>query len=267
MRFSDLGLKMGDIMQLQISPDSDARYPVKLIGFLPDCSVIISAPVEKQKKVVFLREDQMVTLRFVVNNVASGFSAKVLVMRTSPSPYIHLAMPKQVEAVEVRSAVRVNCDIAATLTNQTQNTHPARVIVTNLSVLGGRFECREQLALVDDELSLTMTLELDDIQKVVTLDCRVNNKGKLVEQTGEDDVTAKQNAGSESSEPTQQELSSTQQSRKQQPEKNNSAKQETAKDDSGTYWYGFHFVFTDDEDRLLLKAYVYQEILRSLHLL
>lgn len=252
MRFSDLGLKMGDIMQLQISPDSDERYPVKLIGFLPDCSVIISAPLEKQKRVVFLREDQMVTLRFVVNNVASGFSAKVLVMRTSPSPYIHLAMPKQVEAVEVRSAVRVNCDIAATLTNQSRNSHPARVIVTNLSVLGGRFECRDQLALVDDELSITMTLELDDIQKVVTLDCRVNNKGKLVDEGGDNDATDNDVAD------------------KQNADSNNdlTQKQPTVKSGSeGTYWYGFHFVFTDEEDRLLLKAYVYQEILRSLHLL
>ncbi len=223
MRFSDLGLKMGDVMQLQASADSDARYPVKLLGFLPERSVIISAPCETKGKPIFLREDQMVTLRFVVNNVASGFSSKVLSMRTSPSPYVHLEMPKQVEAIEVRNAVRVNTDISATIINETHKSNPISVTVTNMSVLGGKLECSKKIALIGDQLSLTMTLNLDEIDKVVTLECHIRNKGNYeVERNGSKSL------------------------------KN---------------WYGFHFDFNDDEDRLLLKAFVYQEILRSLHLL
>ncbi|WP_144394794.1 flagellar brake protein [Pleionea sediminis] len=225
MRFSDLGLKMGDVMQIQVSAESEARYPVKLLGFLPDCSVIISAPSEKKGKPIFLKEDQLVTLRFVVNHVASGFTSKVLGMRTSPSPYIHLEMPKEVEAVEVRNAVRVNTEIPATLINETHKSNPMAVNLVNLSVLGGRLESQKKIALIGDELSLTMTLSLDDIDKVVTLDCVVRNKGKVDERK----------EGEEGSQILN--------------------------------WYGFHFKFQDDEDRLLLKAFVYQEILRSLHLL
>ncbi len=219
MRFSDLGLKMGDVMQLQTSPESDSRYPVKLLGFLPDCSVMISAPYEQKNKPIFLREDQMVTLRFVVNHVASGFSARVLTMRTRPMPYIHLEMPQSVEAVEVRNAVRVSTEILATTINETHKSNPIKVTLTNLSVLGGRFECERKLALIGDKISLTMSLDLDDIEKVVTLDGVIRNKGRTQTEQGE------------------------------------------------INWYGFHFEFAEDEDRLLLKAYVYQEILRSLHLL
>ena len=88
-----------------------------------------------------------------------------------------------------------------------------------MSVLGGRFECERKVALIGDQISLTMSLSLDDIDKVVTLDGVIRNKGRAQTEQGE------------------------------------------------INWYGFHFKFTEDEDRLLLKAFVYQEILRSLHLL
>ncbi|NVJ59989.1 MAG: flagellar brake protein [Gammaproteobacteria bacterium] len=220
MRFSDLGLKMGDVMQLQISPDSDARYPVKLLGFIPERSIIISAPSEQKGHPMFMKEEQLVTLRFVVNNVASGFTAKVLKMRTDPGPYLHLEMPHQVEAVEVRNAVRVNTDFSATIINDTHNSNSMSVMVKNLSVLGGRLESEKKIALISDRLSITMSLNLDDVEKLVTLTAEVRNKGILEQEGG-----------------------------------------------TGINWYGFNFLFTDEEDRLLLKAYVYQEILRSLHLL
>jgi hypothetical protein len=219
MRFTDLGIKMGDVMQLQIAADSDARYPVKLLGYIPDCSVMISIPYERKNKPIFLKEDQIVTLRFVVNNVASGFHTRVLAVRTSPKPYLHLEMPKSVETVEVRNAVRVNTEIYATLINETHKSHPLKVTLTNLSVLGGRFECDRVVALIGDQVSITMTLNLDDVEKVVTMDGIVRNKGRRDTEKGQ------------------------------------------------VNWYGFYFQFKDDEDRLLLKAFVYQEILRSLHLL
>jgi len=223
MRFSDLGLKMGDVMQLQISADSEARHPIKLLGFLPETSIIISAPKDAQGRAIFLKQDQLVTLRFVVNNVASGFTAKVLKMHTQPDAYIHLEMPKQVEAIEVRNAVRVNTELSATIINETHQSQPISVTISNLSVLGGRLECDRNIALIGDQLSLTTTLLLDEVEKLVTLDCRIRNKGKTeVESGGEQAVRN---------------------------------------------WYGFYFSFSDDDDRLLMKAFVYQEILRSLHLL
>lgn len=220
MRFSDLGLKMGDVMQLQISADSEARYPVKLLGFIPQRSIMISAPSAQKGRPLFLKDEQMVTLRFVVNNVASGFTAKVLKMCTEPSAYLHLEMPHQVEAVEVRNAVRVNTDFSATIINETHKSNSLSVMVKNLSVLGGRLESERKIALIGDRLSITMTLSLDDVEKLVTLTAEIRNKG-IVEEEGSAPIN----------------------------------------------WYGFNFLFTDEEDRLLLKAYVYQEILRSLHLL
>lgn len=219
MRFADLGLKMGDIMQLQISADSEVRHPVKLLGFLPDTSIIISVPKDAHGRVIFMKQDQLVTLRFVVNNVASGFTAKVLKMNTQPDTYLHLQMPQQVEAIEVRNAVRVATEISATIINETHQSQPISVTVSNLSVLGGKIDSERKIALIGDKLSLTMTLLLDEVEKLVTLECYVRNKGKSSDEEG------------------------------------------------GANWYGFYFEFSDDEDRLLLKAYVYQEILRSLHLL
>ncbi|MEE4246076.1 MAG: flagellar brake protein [Kangiellaceae bacterium] len=224
MRFSELGLKMGDVMHLQVAAESETRYPVKLLGYISGSSVMISAPKDPKGNTIFLKEDQVVTLRFVVNNVASGFSAQVMKSNTSPVPYAHIEMPQHVEAIEVRNAVRVNTDIVATIINETHGSHIINVTVDNLSVIGGRFCCDKKVALIGDSVSLTMTLKLDDMDKVVTLNTSIRNKGKVKPSDGD----------------------------------------ETASDSN---WYGFNFDFEEDEDRLLLKAFVYQEILRSLHLL
>ncbi len=218
MRFDELGLKMGDVMQLQLSPESELRYPVKLLGFIPERSIIIEAPSKKNGQAILVKEEQMITLRFVVNSVASGFSARVLCSRTNPKDYLHIEMPKQVETVEVRNAVRVVTELPASVINHNNKSLEQQVQVTNLSVLGGRFESTKKLALIGDKVSLSTSIILDDMEKLVTLDAVVMSKGQI-------------------------------------------------KNETPINWYGFHFDFSHIEDRLLIKAYVYQEILRSLHLL
>ena len=217
-------------MQVQLANDSDLRYPVKLIGHIPDHSIMISTPVSSKGRVVMVRDQQMITLRFVVNGVASGFSSKVLFSRNTPFPYLHLEVPQQIQTIEVRQAVRVNTDLAATIINDTHQSSSIGVSVTNLSVLGGHFESPKKVALIKDKLSLTTTLMLDEIERLATLNLVVvSKKSRSLESSDEGD-------GSSSA-------------------------------DNTMYVYGFDFIGNDEEDALLLRAFVYQEILRSLHMI
>ena len=227
MRFEELGLRMGDLMQLQLTSDSEVRYPVKLIGYVPGCSIIISAPYNRHDGMVFVRELQAVTLRFVVNGVASGFSAKVLAMRTTPKPYLHVEIPEDIQTVEVRQALLVNTRIYATVINETRKSHSLKVTVTHLSILGGMLECDRKIALIKDELSLTMTLSMDGIERIATLNIIIVKKHQREAGSPRD--------GDENS--------------------------------NKINVYSFEFKGNDEDDVLLLKAFVYQEILRSLHMI
>ncbi|MCO7222761.1 flagellar brake protein [Pleionea sp. CnH1-48] len=229
MRFQDLGLKMGDAMQAQLSSDSEARYPVKLLGFIPEHSVIISAPKTSKGGIVLVREAQVMTLRFVANGVASGFSSKILASRASPYPYLHLEIPDDIQTVDVKQAVSVQTNIAATMINETRKSSSLKVMMTSLSVLGCQIECEKKIALINDEMSLTMTLELERAQRVATLE------GKVV--------------------------------KKQRRSLDDSVSEE--EDEEGEFMniYQLEFLNSDEEDELLLRAFVYQEILRSLNMI
>ena len=49
MKFSDLRLSTGDIMQLQFEDDYEERYFSRLIGYLEGKSIVIATPVHDGK--------------------------------------------------------------------------------------------------------------------------------------------------------------------------------------------------------------------------
>jgi len=217
MRVEELGLACGDTLQIQIGDNVEQRYPVKFIGIHPSSSIIVSAPITGKDKVYFVREGMNVTLRFVVKNVVSGFSTRVMQSRGMPYPYLHLEIPKEVQTVEVRKEVRVETNIGSTVINKTHNSPALTAKMLNLSCSGGRIESKSKLALMDNILNITMPLVIDEIERIVTIDCRVS-------YVKEDE--------------------------------NNAA-----------FIYGVNIEDIDEDDSLFLRGFIYQELLRVMHMI
>jgi len=217
MRVEELGLTFGDMLQIQIGDDVENRYPVKFIGINPSSSVIVSAPITGKDKIFFVREGQNVTLRFVVKNVVSAFSTRVILTRGKPYPYLHLDIPKEVQTVEVRKEIRVETDINATIINKTHSSPALTSRMLNLSCSGGRIESKAKIAAMDNRLNLTMPLIIHEIERLVTMEC-------VVSYVKED-------------------------------EENNK------------FIYGVNFEEIDDDDSLILRGYIYQELLILMHMI
>ncbi len=217
MRIEELGLAVGDAMQLQIGDNVDQRYPVKFYGINPKGSVIVSAPRSGVDKMIFVREMQMVTLRFVAKNVASGFTTRVLCTRGQPYPYLHLEIPKNIQTVEVRKEVRVATDLSVTVMNKTHNSPALAARMLNMSCSGGRLESNIKMALEGNLLNITMKLMIEDIERLVTMDA-------IATYIKEDE-------------------------------------------EEGIFTYGVNIESIDDEDMVSLRGYIYQELLRSLHMI
>ncbi|WP_444998143.1 flagellar brake protein [Aliikangiella sp. IMCC44359] len=217
MRVEELGLAVGDALQLQIGDNIDQRYPVKFFGINPKGSVIVSAPRSGPDKMIFIREGQLVTLRFVAKNVASGFTSRVMVTRGQPYPYIHLEIPKEIQTVEVRKEVRVSTDIPVTVINKTHHSPALTGRLLNMSCSGGRIETNMKIALKDNILNVTMKIMIEDIERLITMDCIAT----YVKEDPENDE----------------------------------------------YTYGVNIEEIDKEDMVSLRAFVYQELLRSLHMI
>jgi len=217
MRVEELGLTFGDTLQIQIGDKVEQRYPVRFIGINPQCSVIVSAPITGKDKIYFVREGQNVTLRFIVKNVVSGFSTRVMLTRGQPYPYLHLEIPKQVQTVEVRKEVRVETDIDTTVINKTHSSPALTAKMLNLSCSGGRIESNAKVALMDNILNITLPLLIDDIERIVTMNC-------LVSYVKEDE-------------------------------------------ENGKFSYGVNIEEIDEDDSLFLRGFIYQELLRGMHMI
>ena len=217
MKVEELGLAVGDPMQLQIGDNLEQRYPVRFYGINPKGSVIVSAPKSGHDKMIFVREGQLVTLRFVAMNVASGFTTRVMVTRGQPYPYLHLEIPKEIQTVEVRKEVRVATDIPVTIINKTHKSPALTGRLMNMSCSGGRIETNMKVALKENILNITLKLMIEDIERLITMDCLVT----YVKEDEEQDL----------------------------------------------YVYGVNIEEIDVEDIVTLRGFVYQELLRSLHMI
>ncbi len=217
MRVEELGLVCGDMLQIQIGDNTEQRFPVRFIGINPSSSIIVSAPITGKDTIYFVREGLNVTLRFVVKNVVSGFSTRVMQTRGMPYPYLHLEIPKEVQTVEVRKEIRVETNINTTVINKTHNSPALTAKMLNLSCSGGRIESNTRLALMDNILNLTLPIVIDEIERIATMDC-------LVTYVKEDD-------------------------------------------DESIYIYGVNIETIDEDDSLLLRGYIYQELLRGMHMI
>lgn len=216
MRVEELGLAVGDRMQIQIGDNVEQRYPVTFIGIKPNGSVIITAPNSGADKVLFLREGQNVTLRFMVKNVVSGFSTRVMLTRGQPYPYLHLNIPDDVQTVEVRKEVRVETDISATVINKTHESPALTTKILNMSCSGMRVVSSTKVAKLNNKVNITMPITIHDVERLVTMDCDVSY----------------------------------------------------VKDDSESeFVYGLNIVEIDDDDELVIRGYIYQELLRGLHMI
>lgn len=217
MKIDELGLAIGDTLQLQLGDDIENRYSVIFYGMNPTGSIIVSAPKSSSDKAIFVREGQPITLRFVSKNVASGFSTSVITSKGRPYPYIHLKIPLEIQTVEVRKGVRIDADIAATVLNKTHRSPALTGRLKSLSCSGARIETTVKTALEGDLISISATLFIEKVKCFITMDCKVT----YVKEDEENDL----------------------------------------------YIYGVNIVQIDDEDLVSLSAYVYQELLRSLHMI
>lgn len=168
MDFEKLGLKIGIAMQLQREGDA-RRYVVRLIGIEPRHGVIVTPPRDRDGKTLFLREGQNVIVRFAMLNSVMAFETKVLEDKVKPYPHVHLAIPKEIESIEVRRAARIETDMQVTVINETTESAPIVARLADLSPIGARVESQKELAEKGNLLSLSFTVKIAHYEYTLTI--------------------------------------------------------------------------------------------------
>ena len=179
-----LNLTIGSILQMQASvPENSPRYPVRLIGYLPGASLVVTTPT-LDGKLQIVREGQRFTARVLKGERVLAFFARVLQVSMRPYPHLHLEYPAEFQQIVVRNASRVHADIPTLVRNtqeETEEEHFLQGAIVDLSETGAKIASSMPLAEPGERLHLKFDLTISGGDEEIGLLSDVKNATQRVE--------------------------------------------------------------------------------------
>ena len=104
--FSDMGLRVGQPLQLLISGPLPSKHYTRLIGYVDQEFMMIKVPIDKGRPVPFL-DEQVVQVRVFSGLSIYQFDCAVIARLMVPRNTMLLGVPRQLQETRMRSHVRV----------------------------------------------------------------------------------------------------------------------------------------------------------------
>lgn len=115
MELDSVRWNVGETLYLQVHDHAATRYTVKLIGFVKNMSIMVTAPTADGKAVI-VRDGQTFIVRAFPGKKAYAFTASAIKSVYTPHPYLHISYPKQVRCSTIRQGSRATVKIIASVT-------------------------------------------------------------------------------------------------------------------------------------------------------
>ena len=162
-------LHIGDSIQLQIG---NICYFSTLIGYLKGQSFIVTVPDDKG---IPIRPDegQSLVARFFIDKRAYAFNTVVNHVTSEPFPHLHLAYPRETQALKERQYDRVRVNITGTA--DVQDGKGISCVVRDISIGGALIELRGQTGTVNDPLLLTLRVVVNGVEYELSLDSEIRS--------------------------------------------------------------------------------------------
>jgi c-di-GMP-binding flagellar brake protein YcgR len=172
--FEAMNLKVGDRLQVQppttVSTD---RSPVKLIGYLQDQSMLITAPTTADGVPMQLMPRDQLIMRVFSGQNAFGFACDVQRVCRLPYGYLHTSFPKKIQGTVIRKAARVKTKIIVKVRVESSDAAEHTAVISNLSANGALLDGRRTMAQEGDTLRISFKLKLHNIEAELSLACLV----------------------------------------------------------------------------------------------
>ena len=137
---TELNLQVGEALQIQfMDDDTRGQFYVKVVGFLPERSVIVTTP-EKGGAPMSVREGRAVLARSYSGDHARGFTCTVLRSATQPYAYLHLSYPTKIETMLERQNSRVRSALAVgvRMPGMAEDARDIPAVIRDLSITGAQ---------------------------------------------------------------------------------------------------------------------------------
>lgn len=125
---------VGETFYLQVQDNPNLRYTVRLIGYVKNQSVLVTAPRIDGRGAI-IRDGQNFIVRAFPGKKAYAFSAYAIKSVYTPHTYLHLSYPKVIRSSTIRQNSRASVKIIASLSIATPEQIGA-VSLTDISMGG-----------------------------------------------------------------------------------------------------------------------------------
>ena len=149
MDLDEVAWTVGETLYLQLADNPAIRYTVRLIGYVKNKTVFVTAPVA-DGKFEFIRDGQTFVVRAFSGKKAFAFMAAAVKSVHTPHPYLHLTYPRQMTCTVVRRGIRAQVKIIASISLGDPERTGATTL-TDLSTGGTSFIMKEPLGIKGEE--------------------------------------------------------------------------------------------------------------------
>lgn len=183
--FQDMRLRVGDRIQLQppATVGTD-RYIVRLIGYLENSTLLVTAPLENGLRVP-LRENDKIVARVFTSQKAFGFTTTVERVCKIPYDYLHLSFPYAIQGSVIRKSPRVRTKIITSISRSEETDESKRQsgLIVNLSADGALVRARQPLANKGESLRLAFRVNLHSVDAFLTVNAVI--RSVFLDENGE----------------------------------------------------------------------------------
>jgi len=183
-----LRLRFGDALQLQFVGEAE-RFHVRLIGYLENRSIIVTAPV-KNRRLIATRAGQSINVRMMVNDRACAFSTTIMQLYRLPYPHMHVDYPVELETNNVRKSVRVEIRVNAMVVNNSigDRAKEVKCHLADISESGAHLVTPIRIGKSGDEITLSLELTIADITRTLEVPSILRGRLKVKGETEEREV-------------------------------------------------------------------------------
>jgi len=170
----EVGVPFGLNLHIELIATKE-RYTVKVVGCLPNKTLIVSAP-RLRGKVVLLRETAIIKARFMMGTRVCAFASKVVKICRDPGVYFHISYPKEVESSVIREASRLETNLISVVEPIKHEGSIAAMdsgILVDLSLGGGRLISKNDFGYEKNRLNLAVKLDVAGINQVLKVKCQI----------------------------------------------------------------------------------------------
>ena len=171
-------VSVGDTLQFQMKQQDEVqKLYIKLIGYLPGHSLIVTAP-RQDGNLVLVKKGSVATVRLLSGCRVLGFESAVIAVNGDPYPHLHIACPVTTGKIVIRQAQRINGSLIMSVQSENINGRACKPLpakTTDISTAGALVESSIELGGEGELITIKARVNISGVNEYLTIPAIIRN--------------------------------------------------------------------------------------------